>query len=82
MDSKILSINLGACAMTTKFLDYTICTFEILLSWRFPEKKQRFWTVHLSTPTPNPLKMQIFLCCRLAVSDSSKGFMCVLRANL
>ena len=27
---------LGACAMTTKFLNNKICTFKILLSWRFP----------------------------------------------
>ena len=30
---------LGACARTTKFLDYIICTFKMLLSWRFPHKK-------------------------------------------
>ena len=29
----------GACAMTTKFLDNKICTFKILLSWRFPRKQ-------------------------------------------
>ena len=27
--------SLGACAMTTKFLDNKICTFRILLSWHF-----------------------------------------------
>ena len=26
--------------MTTKFLDNKICTFKILLSWRFPQKKK------------------------------------------
>ena len=25
--------------MTTKFLDNQICTFKILLSWRFPRKQ-------------------------------------------
>ena len=29
-------LSLGACALTTMFLDYKICTFKILLSWRFP----------------------------------------------
>ena len=28
--------------MTAKFLDYKICTFKILLSWRFPQKKTLF----------------------------------------
>ena len=29
---------IGACAMTTIFLDNKICTFKIVLSWRFPMK--------------------------------------------
>ena len=33
---KDLNLKIGACAMTTKFLDYIICTFKILLSWHFP----------------------------------------------
>ena len=32
---------LGACAMTTKFLDNIIFKFKILLSWRFPRKKKK-----------------------------------------
>ena len=32
----------GACAVTTKCLDNKICTFKILLSWRFP-RKTAFW---------------------------------------
>ena len=28
--------------MTTKVLDHTICTFKMLLSWRFPHKKTAF----------------------------------------
>ena len=56
-------LNVGACAMTTKFLDHKICTFKILLSWRFPRKKQRFWPIFLSarvTPPP-PLKNEMFI---------------------
>ena len=30
------SPELGACAMTTKFLDNKIFTFKVLLWWRFP----------------------------------------------
>ena len=32
----------GACAMTTNFLDNKICTLKILLSWRFPRKNSVF----------------------------------------
>ena len=57
---------LGACAMTTKFLDNKICTFKILLSWRFP-RKQAFWDDFPLCPQgPAPSKAKI---CRLAVSD-------------
>ena len=44
---------IGACAMTAKFLDNKVFTFEILLSWRFP-RKIAFWTIFLSAPPPNP----------------------------
>ena len=44
---------LGACAMTTKFLDNIIFTFKILLSWRFP-RKVAFWTIFLPAPLPTP----------------------------
>ena len=52
---------LGACAMTTKFLDNNICTFKILLSWHFPRKKKTaFWTIFLSAPkAPSPQKTNI-----------------------
>ena len=30
-----IQTSIGACAMTTKFLDNKICTFKILLSWLF-----------------------------------------------
>ena len=45
---------LGACAMTTTFLDNTICTFKILLSLRFPTKTSIFLTIFLSAPNPPP----------------------------
>ena len=40
--------------MITKLLDYKICTFKILVSWRFPRKKAAFWTIFLSAPNPPP----------------------------
>ena len=49
----------GACAMTTKFLDNKIFTFKILLSWRFPRKK-RFGQFSSLPPCPSlPWKTQI-----------------------
>ena len=42
-----------ACAMTTKFLDNKICTFKILLWWRFP-RKTAFWTIFLSAAKASP----------------------------
>ena len=63
---------LGACAMTTKFLDNKICKLKILLSWRFPQKKkkQQFWTTFLSAPeSPPPQKRKFYFYCRLAVSE-------------
>ena len=54
---------LGACAMTTKFLDNQICTFKSLLSWCSPrnekkkKKKQRFGRFSSLPPrTPPPLQ--------------------------
>ena len=57
---KMGTASIGACAMTTQFLDNIICIFEILLSWRFPRKrKQRFWMIFLSAPkAPPPLKSE------------------------
>ena len=60
--------SLGAYAMTTKFLDNKICTFKILLSWRFP-RQTAFWD-DFPPPRPPPQKWKIYLCCRLTVSDS------------
>ena len=56
--------NLGACAMTTKFLDHRICAFKILLSWHFPTKKRN--SVLDDFPLcphsiPPPLKTAIFI---------------------
>ena len=60
---------LGACAMTTKFLDNKIFTFKILLSWRFP-RKIAFWTIFLSAPLPTPPeKRKFYFYCRLAFSE-------------
>ena len=48
---------IGACAMTTKFLDKKICTFKIVLSWCFP-RKIAFWTIFLSAPKAPPSKSE------------------------
>ena len=68
----MVSICLGACAMTTNFLNNKMCTFNILLSWRFP-RKTAFWTIFLSAPQGRPpptlKKRNNYFYCRLAVSD-------------
>ena len=67
--SKVVFI--GACAMTTNFLDNKICTFKVLLSWRFP-RKQAFLTTFLSAPKNPPCsERKFYFYCRLAVSDFS-----------
>ena len=50
----------GACAMTTKFLDNKICTFEMLLSWRFP-RLAAFWDDFPLRPQPPPLRSANFI---------------------
>ena len=40
--------------MTTKFLDNKICTFDILLAWRFPRKIALWDEVPLCPPMPPP----------------------------
>ena len=63
--------SLGACAMTTKFLGNKICTFKILLSWRFPRKNSVLDDFPLCHRGPPPVKNRNFyFYCRLAVSDS------------
>ena len=51
---------LGAGAMTTKFLDNKICTFKIILSWRFPRKTAFLDDFPLCPPGP-PLKSENFI---------------------
>ena len=48
-----VTTKLGACAMTTKFLDNKIWTLKILLSWRFP-RKTAFWTICPLCPQSPP----------------------------
>ena len=43
-----------------KFLDDKICTFKILLSWRFP-RKTAFWTIFLSAAKAPPPQKAKFL---------------------
>ena len=62
---------IGACAMTTKFLDNKIFIFKILLSWRFPWKIA-FRTIFPSAPLPTPPeKCKFYFYCRLAFSEKS-----------
>ena len=70
IETPIFIAHLGAYAMTTKFLDDKICTFKILLSWRFP-RKTAFWTIFLSAPhAPSPPQnSKFYFYCRLAVSE-------------
>ena len=59
--------------MTTKFHDNKICTFKILLPWRFP-RKTAFWTISSLPPRPAPpQKANIYFYCRLAVSFVNQG---------
>ena len=62
---------LGACAMTTKFLDNKICTFKILLSWRFPRKQSFLDDFPLCPQGPPPLKSENFIF--IVVSPSLKN---------
>ena len=56
--------------MTTKFLDYNICTFINSLSWRVPGEPV-FWTIFFSAPIPPLLKNAhvIYFYCRLDISE-------------
>ena len=62
---------LGACAMTTKFLDNTICTFKILLSWRFPRKQALLDDFPLCPQGPPPPQRETFIF--IVVSPSLTG---------
>ena len=76
--------------MTTKFLDYKICTLKILLSWRCPppppKKKTMFWTIFLSAPNdPSPLKTAnfIFIVVSLPLTtEMRKNFSGQIRENI
>ena len=50
---------LGACAMTTELLDNKICTFKIVLSWRFPRKQAFLDDFPLCPQGPAPSKAKI-----------------------
>ena len=62
--------------MTTTFLDNKICTFKLLLPWRFP-RKTAFWTIFLSAAkAPTHLKKRkCYFYCRLAVSGMGRNFL-------
>ena len=51
----------GAWAMTTRFLDDKVRTFEILLSWCFPRGNNVWGTFFASAPIPPPLKNTSFI---------------------
>ena len=56
--------------MTTRFLDNKICTFKILLSWRFPRKIAFLDDFPQCPPgPPPPQKREFYFYCRLAVSE-------------
>ena len=58
--------------MTTKFLDNKICTFKILLSWRFPRKQAFLDDFPLCPQGPPPLKSENFIF--IVVSPSLSFF--------
>ena len=60
----------GACAMTTEFLDNKICSFKILLSWRFPRKTASWTIFRFAPPLPPPPKTASFIF--IVVSPSLK----------
>ena len=56
--------------MTTNFLENKICTFKILLSWRFPRKIEFSGYFSSLPPMPSPSKDATFYYYwRLAVSE-------------
>ena len=55
--------------MTTKFLDNKICTFKLLLSWRFAQKQVFLDDLPLCPQAPPPQKRKCYFYCRLAVSE-------------
>ena len=69
LQEKTLRI-LGACAMTTKFLDNKICTIKISFSWLFPRKATFLDISPLCPHAPTPLKSANFIF--MVVSQSLK----------
>ena len=62
--------------MTTKFLDNKICTFKILLSWRFP-RKTAFWDDFPVCPQgapPSKRKTFIFIVVSPSLSNKKARF--------
>ena len=47
--------------MTTKFLDTKICTFKMLLSWRFPRKQASLDDFPLCPQAPPPQKPTLYI---------------------
>ena len=66
----------GACAMTTKFLDNKIRTFKILLSWRFPRKTKNsvLGDFPLCPQSPPLSKPQILFLLSSRRSDLLRSF--------
>ena len=67
--------------MTTKCLDNKICTFKMLLSWRFPRKAAFLDDFPLCPRGPPPSKVQTFYLfivvspsLSLGVSESFRGY--------
>ena len=73
LGSADLPERLGACAMTTKFLDNKICTFKILLSWRVPRKTAFLDNLLVCPQGTPPLKSANFIF--IVVSLAPKGIM-------
>ena len=65
--------------MTTKFLDNNICTFKILLSWRFPRKTAFFDNSPLD-PHVQPLKSANFIFIVVSQSMNSGCLQCWKRS--
>ena len=57
--------------MTTKFLDNKICTFKILLSWRFPRKATFLDNSPLDPHAQPPQRCKMHFYCHPAISDTS-----------
>ena len=71
---------LGACAMTTIFLDNKFALSTFYCHGVSHREKQRFGTIFLSAPKAHPSQKHKFcLYCRLAVSETFRGIFRILR---